>query len=180
MIKGLSSLTNKLDRMQRRLNRGTKIVASRELQTVASLARLNLAKGNSVASGQLSGAFFVKEKTAPQNVSRITLTNIKRYAAFVEYGIGDLGATTPDGQTFGEPSLTPRLITRIFAWSIMKGIIPVQMDRQMFANRVAQRIAGETSKPSGHAPTYYMTNAWRARKQSLKNEMRKTVKRAIR
>lgn len=180
MIKGLSSLTNKLDRMERRLKRGPVLTASRELTTVGSLARMNLAKGNKVASGQLSGSFFVRAEDAPAGTRRIVLTNIKRYAAFVEYGIGDLGVATPDGTKFGEPDATPRLVSRIFAWSIVKGIVPVQLRRQAFAYRVAKRIAGDLSEPSGHAPTFYMTNAWRVRRASTKNAIRQTIKRSIR
>ena len=180
MIRGLGNLQRKLSRMERKLKRGPAITASRELNTVGSLARLNLVRNNSVASGQLAGSFFVRGETMPNGTRRIVLTNIKRYAAYVEYGIGDLGVATPDGKTFGEPSMTPRLISNIYAWSILKGIIPVRMDRQAFAHRVAQRIAGELPEPSGHEPVYYMTSAWEARKRSLKRSIRKTVSRSIR
>ncbi|UBF23168.1 Mu gpG-like protein [Haloarcula tailed virus 2] len=179
-IQGLSGLQRRLNRMERRLKRGPAMTASRELNTVGSLARLNLVKSNSVASGQLAGSFFVRGESLPNGTRKIVLTNIRRYAAYVEYGIGDLGAPTPSGETFGEPSVTPRLVSRIHAWSIVKGIVPVRMDRQAFAHRVAQRIAGELPEPSGHAPKYYMTNAWTARKRSVKRSIRKTVSRSMR
>lgn len=179
-VKGLSRLQRKVNRMNRKLKRGPKTVAARELTTVGSQARLNLVESDSIATGNLVGSFLVRATQERPNVHQVTLINVARYAAYVEYGTGDLGVPTPSGESFGESSATPRLVSKIFAWSIVKGIQPQHLSRDEFSFRVAQRIAGETEKPSGHAPVYYMTDAWRLRKRTLQRKVRQTVKRALR
>lgn len=178
-LKGFNKLNRRLHNMQRDMTRKPESAAKRGLRTTMGIAKVIITDRDAIASGELKQSFVIRDSDR-LGKKRVRLVNTSAHAAFVEYGIGQKGTVTPDGKKFKAPSFTPRFVSVIYRWSIIKGIVPTQISREGFSFIVARRIAGkEAGEPSGIVPKYFMTGAWRATKEQTKQDIQKAVKDSV-
>jgi len=184
-LRGSNSLQKKLKDIRDDYRENVDEAVDDSLDQAERSMRMEIVANDAVDKGELLNS-FKHSKTQLVGGTRHTLRNVAPHALYVEFGTGDMFGTSgypvPVGvRRFGAPTLDTELVNEIENWMRFRPVMPMTGSIKTSAFLIAERIAGQTSKPSGTHPRPYVRPAWGRVKRTvlplnLKRALRKTVR----
>lgn len=175
-LNGLNSLTSKVQRMERDLDRKPKRTVSRHSARTVSTMKGNVVEQDAVAStGLFRGIHY--RRVSP---SRFIIESSAGYSGFVEFGTGPKHVENPYTDHYDKPEFSNQLVAALVKWASIKPSLP-SIDPTEFGFKVAMSISGRADGSiGGTAPQPFFLPAWKAHKPLMIESVEEDVRDAVR
>lgn len=182
-MEGTKRVVRKLKRVQKNLETKPDAAIQRELRKVQQRQRQKIVANNSIASQVLINGLDLRLRKV-KGGSEHAIQSTAPHSGFVEFGTGPRNVADSIDYQYSAPTLTDRLVFRIKAWMIMKGVAPQTGSMDSSAFLIARRISttpyeGRTGPPGTDPQPFFFNSMWE-HEHLLRSAIRNAVKKSVR